>query len=125
VYTGITAAGREFQDIASRILGELNDFRTEEAKRAEILREMTQIIDKMKHDQSVNGHLPVVKIHVEMPSGFQDLFDRIPPSAPAESLEIFHQRMRLDFSKYEERLTKEMRVDRNRGNGISASEIDM
>lgn len=126
VYIGITQEGRDFRVIAVNVLEQLNGFRRESAKGEEIKVRMSEIIEKMKEDQSKYGRLPVVKKlkgNVEYWKKFIGFI--ADKEIPSPEIEVFYRPMRSVYSQYETRLNKEKRIDRKRVKGISGRDIDM
>lgn len=126
VYTGITEEGHKFREIADRVLSELQGFRAEQTRSDEIKAGISEIVEKMKDDQSKHDRLPVVQELKGNVEYWQQLFSVISDeNIPAPVIEAFYRPMRSVFSQYETRLNKEKRIYRRRGKGVSGRDIDM
>lgn len=119
VSIGITEEGRKFRDVAERIVDELNAFRSEQARRDELTDAMATMILKMQSDlavaQSISTNLTT----------FQGILDVCRDGAPIEAVKILHDQLRLFFSEYEIRASREARLKRKHGKTISGRDIDM
>lgn len=114
VNVGLTDAGREFHPIAVRILDDLKSFRTDEARREELLESMATMITKMQSDlngKRASAAAQSVQDQITMQGQFLEVLKE---GAPLEAIETICNRLRQFFATYEKEKVREMGRARKR-----------
>jgi DNA-binding MarR family transcriptional regulator len=108
VSVGITEAGRELYDIAQRAINELAQFRTEAAKRNELIDDMRRMVVCMRKD--LGGPSPSktarrIGSNIEIQAR---VVDALGERTPLEPLRVLHVALRKFFSTYEQHKKREL-----------------
>lgn len=109
VSIGITEAGRDFHDVAERVISDLTGFRDESAKRRDIMDEISSMIANMQADRNRRNVLPVAILNGDKIDFFQKTLDSLPEEMPVELLEVYRSNLRQFFNRYEGCRNKERR----------------
>lgn len=115
VNIGLTKDGREFRELAVDVIGKLTDFRTQEARRKELLERIESMVSKMRADlDSKRPSQAVLSVQDRVEFQIQSLTD-LRSAGEISILEGFYAYCRRFFATYENQLKRERPQTRKHG----------
>lgn len=112
IYIGITEEGRQFREIAVRVVNELQEFRTVKSKRDEVLDGMKSIVFDLRSEDGFDKRPDVAEYVSNVADIFQRSIDRCHDDILFVEIEFLHSKMRRFFREYEVEKRKEQRRKR-------------
>ena len=115
VNIGLTEDGRTFHELAVNVTGQLTAFRSEEARRRELLERMESMVSKMRADlDSKRPSQTVLSVEDKVENQTQTL-TALRSAGEISILEGFYPSFRQFFANYENQLKRERPQTRKHG----------
>lgn len=109
----ITKYGRAFHEIAQRIVSELNQFRTHEARYREKLEDIEDIVRKLEQDLAIGGNAVIESIRPNIES-FRMAIEKFDTQLSMNILEAYRRNIRKFYSDYIRRIADDKRRRKNK-----------
>lgn len=112
VSVGLTDDGHAFVETAEKVVAALQECRSDQAKREDMVNDMRDMIDKLKSDRKLS--LKVCDIAQSSTEYFEKVVDAITSEVPLVAVAEVRKQMRWYFADYEKDKAKELRRKKGR-----------